>query len=144
MRNFSRIFQREFRGELHPDVAWTQLTVSQGWRRRIGEWGMGDVEKPCDFGTLQDALTKHDPAVTLTSQSHPQGAPAGLSGPVVIPRGWPALFQTQSVSHRTHLALLHGYNIATTPQQGPPLQERVKPYTYGEDSGSAEGKQFEH
>lgn len=29
------------------------------------------------FGTLQDALNKHDPAVTLTSQHRPQGAPAG-------------------------------------------------------------------
>lgn len=118
MRNFSRIFDRQLIAKLHPDVAWTWLMVSRGWRCKICEWDMGNKENPRDFGTLQDALTKHDPVVTLASQPHPQGAPAGLTGPVPIPQDWPALFQTQSVSHRTYVTLLHGYNTATTPQKG--------------------------
>lgn len=69
------------------------------------------------FGTLQNSLNKHDPVVTLTSQICPHGDPAG---PLNLFRYLRANLNYFKLNQYPTGALLpYGYNIATTPQQGP-------------------------
>lgn len=75
------------------------------------------------FGTLQDALNKHGPAVTHASQRRPQGAPAAplnLFGYLMADLPY---FNLNHCPTGDAAIFLNGFNTATTPQQGPLLQE---------------------
>lgn len=109
------------------------FTFSSGWNciqmwSKLQEWGNGTMRDRVITDTLHDAQSKHDPAVTPV-QAGPRGGSRRSIRPVQISQAWPALFQTQSVSQRRSVTMVCGYDVGTTPKQGPPSPERVNPHT---------------
>lgn len=93
------------------------------------------------FGTLQDSLNKHAPAVTHASQRRPQGAPAG---PLNLFRYLRANLPYFKLNQCPAGDLLYCCKATRQPlhHNNGPHCLRVRPYTYRKDSGSAEQKQF--